>query len=61
MSVEGVWVKQNPDCRGYADHFKCSNCGSVVAMAIFDTECDYPNCPWCRAEMIETVEEVDEK
>ena len=58
MGREGVWVKVNPDSRGYTDTFRCSACGSQVALRDFDTECDYPNCPWCGSEMIETIETV---
>ena len=56
MAVEGVWVKRNPDTRGYANRFKCSECGFVIVLGVYDKECEYPYCPWCRAEMIETVE-----
>lgn len=60
MAAEGVWIKVDPDNRGYAQGFKCSNCGSVIALMAFYTECDYPYCPWCRAEMVETVEVEDD-
>ena len=61
MGAEGVWIKNNPDSRGYSDTFKCSNCGSMVYLAAYYTDCDYPYCPWCRAEMVDSIEEDDGK
>ena len=58
MGCEGVWVKVNPDSRGYTDTFRCSECGSKISLRAFDTECVYPHCPWCRSEMIDTIETV---
>lgn len=58
MGVEGVWVKIKPDSRGYTDCFKCSNCGTFVYMRLYYTECEYPYCPWCRCELIDTEEEA---
>ena len=59
MAIEGVWIRYKPDCRGIMDTFKCSNCGSFVTVWVYDKECEYPYCPWCRCEMVETVEEAD--
>lgn len=61
MGAEGVWSRVNADSRGYADIFKCSNCGSYVHLGTFEKECDYPYCPWCRAEMVDSIEESDGK
>lgn len=57
MSCEGVWIRVGADSRGYADMFKCSNCGMIVSTRIFYKECEYPYCPYCRCEMVETEEE----
>lgn len=58
MGVEGVWIRVVPDCRGFTDTFKCSNCGSFVSVRAYDKECGFPYCPWCRCEMVGTVEEA---
>lgn len=60
MACEGVWIKINADTRGYTNRFACSNCGSHVTIGAYDTDCDYPYCPWCRCEMIETWETEDD-
>lgn len=56
MAAEGVWIRVNPDGRGYTDTFKCSNCGQFVVLRVFAKECEFPNCPWCRCELAETEE-----
>ena len=56
MAAEGVWIRVNPDGRGYTDTFKCSNCGQFVVLRMFAKECEFPNCPWCRCELTETEE-----
>ena len=52
----GHWIGQNKDCRGYCDSFKCSECGALIYPNCVQTECDYPSCPFCLADM-----EEDEK
>ena len=56
MAIEGVWIRYKPDCRGWTDTFKCSNCGEIVQCEL-GKECEYPYCPWCRCEMVETEED----
>ena len=48
----GHWIGQNKDCRGYCDSFKCSECGALIYPNCVQTECDYPSCPFCLADMI---------
>jgi uncharacterized paraquat-inducible protein A len=57
MAIEGQWIRVEADCRGYTNTFKCSECGSIVALNAFSKWCEYPYCPWCMAEMVDTDEE----
>lgn len=55
---QGLWVAYMPDIRGYTNKFMCSNCGSIIGIAIYEKECDYSYCPWCGCEMIDNAGEV---
>ena len=60
MAVEAVWVKQDADTRGYTSIFKCSECGMIVHLYLYAKECEFPYCPFCRAEMIGTEDENED-
>lgn len=59
MGIEGVWVKHEPDKFGCTRWYKCSDCGRYVLVE-YSMACKYPYCPWCRCEMVETIETVEE-
>ena len=48
---KGKWIKINPEARGYAEFFRCSNCLSNVQYSYCDKECEYDYCPNCGADM----------
>lgn len=47
----GEWIKVNPESRGYAEFFRCSNCLSNIQMSYWGKECEYDYCPNCGADM----------
>lgn len=49
----GKWIKINPESRGYAEFFRCSNCLSNVQLSYWGKECEYDYCPNCGADMRE--------
>ena len=50
---KGEWLKINPEARGYAEFFRCSNCLTNVQLSYWDKECDFAYCPNCGADMRE--------
>ena len=47
----GKWINLNPEKRGYAEFFRCSNCLSNVQLSYWNKECEYDYCPNCGAQM----------
>jgi len=42
------WIPLDRDLRGYADEFKCSECGAVVQTPYYITDVpDFNFCPYC--------------
>lgn len=41
------FIPINADCRGYADIFRCTNCGGIITVSSVEKELDYDFCPWC--------------
>lgn len=48
---QGKWINLNPEKRGYAEFFRCSNCLSNVQLSYWSKECEYDYCPNCGAQM----------
>lgn len=53
----GKWIPFNPEPRGFADTFQCSNCGRLFHLSIWHRECPYDFCPNCGAKMEDEDEE----
>lgn len=56
---KGKWIKINPEKRGYADTYRCSNCLANVQLSYWNKECKYDFCPNCGADMREADNETD--
>ena len=48
---QAKWIKVDPESRGYAEIYQCSNCLTNVQLSYWDKECDYGYCPNCGADM----------
>lgn len=48
---QGEWILIEPDCRGYTEIFECSCCKERIYRDHCMKRNDYPNCPYCLADM----------
>lgn len=51
LRPSGQWVPVNADSRGYTETFECSYCKERIYRDHCMKRNDYPNCPYCLADM----------
>lgn len=48
---KGKWIPYNPDEKGFANHFQCSECSVWQKMEVPHKTHDFDFCPNCGADM----------